>query len=94
MNLESLLSWVRIGVAILVGLVLLWYVLIPFLRQLVQPIEPPDRVFPQLTVPPSPKKNGPPKTPDGQKIIEVAKQDPQKTAHLIQAWLRENNRVE
>ena len=97
MELNQLGEFIKIIIALLICMILLWYVLIPFVRHLKEPFPYPERQTKNLlanqetslpTLPPTET------TPTSQEILELAKKDPAKTAFLIQRWLKDKNMVE
>lgn len=97
--MDALLVWVKLGVGLVVGVILLFYVVWPLIKGLNQPLGSelerkapkgplPGRNQPQASTQAS--QEIPTKTP-GQ-IVEIAKKDPLLTAQLVRKWLKEKER--
>ena len=98
--LNFILELVRFFVAGLFCFVIFFYVLLPLFRGLREPLSPPERQIKKskpitelenwLSTPDPPKETQ--QIKNNSKILDEAKQKPQKTALIIKAWLRENKK--
>jgi len=90
MDLNLILLRFKLGIGVAIMGVLWWYVLVPFIRYVKAPIQLPEQPD---TAPLKNKQtteiSEPQEEHSRQHILEAAKADPQKTAHLVKSWLRE-----
>jgi len=90
-RIEPWLESVRWAVGLGVMGVVLVFVLVPLAKALGQGLPPDDQASRPLKPPPDPMpaNDSPPSPPEAKKIVELAKQDPLKTAQLVRNWLKE-----